>query len=274
MHRAVATDLDGTLLRSDGTIDARTRRVLAEVEATGTMVVLCTARPPGVMRALAEATGHRGIAVCSNGAVIWDLHTETAVDEFPLAVTAAREIVARLRAALPEGTWAVQRTHAFAREPGHVPPWPEPEGTTVAEIEALLAAPAINLMMQHPLLSSDELLGRARELIGDLGELCHSSSTHPLLEIQAAGVSKASGLAALCARRGIDSAEVVAFGDMPNDLAMLRWAGRSVAVANAHPAVIDAADEVTLSNDEAGVARVLERLLERGSIGGSVGGAA
>jgi hydroxymethylpyrimidine pyrophosphatase-like HAD family hydrolase len=262
--RVVATDLDGTLLRSDGTIDEQTRRVLAEVEAAGTMVVLCTARPPGVMRALAEATGHRGVAVCSNGAVIWDLHTETVVDEFPLAVTAAREIVARLRAALPEGTWAVQRTHAFAREPGHVPPWPEPEGTIVAAIEALLAAPAVNLMMHHPSLDPDQLLGRARVLVGELGELCHSSRAHPLLEIQAAGVSKASGLATLCARRGIDSTEVVAFGDMPNDLAMLRWAGRSVAVANAHRTVIEAADEVTASNDEAGVARVLERLLERG----------
>jgi Cof subfamily protein (haloacid dehalogenase superfamily) len=260
--RVVATDLDGTLLRSDGTIDAHTRRVLAEVEAAGTMVVLCTARPPGVMRALAEATGHRGVAVCSNGAVIWDLHTETVLDEFPLAVAAAREIVARLRAALPEGTWAVQRTHAFAREPGHVPPWPEPADTTVAEIEALLALPAINLMMRHPSLSSDELLGRARELVGHLGELCHSSSAHPLLEIQAAGVSKASGLAALCAQRGIENTDVMAFGDMPNDLAMLRWAGRSVAVANAHPTVIEAADEVTASNDEAGVARVLEQVLD------------
>jgi Cof subfamily protein (haloacid dehalogenase superfamily) len=259
--RVVATDLDGTLLRSDGTIDDRTRRVLAEVAAAGTIVVLCTARPPGVMRALAEATGHRGVAVCSNGAVIWDLNTETVVDEFPLAAAAAREIVARLRDALPEGTWAVQRTHAFAREPSHVPPWPEPEDTTVADIEALLAAPAVNLMMQHPSLSSDELVGRARDLVGHLGELCHSSSAHPLLEIQAAGVSKASGLAALCAQREIDRADVMAFGDMPNDLAMLRWAGRSVAVANAHPAVIEAADEVTASNDAAGVARVLERLM-------------
>jgi hydroxymethylpyrimidine pyrophosphatase-like HAD family hydrolase len=258
----VATDLDGTLLRSDGTIDAHTRRVLAEIEAEGTMVVLCTARPPGAMRALAEATGHRGVAVCSNGAVIWDLHTETVLDEFPLAVAAAREIVARLRVALPEGTWAVQRTHAFAREPGHVPPFPEPADTIIAGIEALLTAPAINLMMHHPALGSDELLARARELVGDLGELCHSSSAHPLLEIQAAGVSKASGLAALCAQRGIDHSDVMAFGDMPNDLAMLRWAGRSVAVANAHPTVIEAADEVTASNDESGVARVLERLLD------------
>ena len=85
-----------------------------------------------------------------------------------------------------------------------------------------------------------------------------------MLEIGAAGVSKASGLAVLCARRGIDRADVLAFGDMPNDLAMLEWAGRSVAVANAHAEVIAIADEVTASNDEGGVAQVLERLLETG----------
>ena len=62
---------------------------------------------------------------------------------------------------------------------------------------------------------------------------------------------------------------MLAFGDMPNDLAMLRWAGRAVAVANAHPDVVAAADEVTASNDEAGVARVLERLLADGSVGGA-----
>jgi hydroxymethylpyrimidine pyrophosphatase-like HAD family hydrolase len=74
------------------------------------------------------------------------------------------------------------------------------------------------------------------------------------------GVTKASALAALAARARIPAAEVIAFGDMPNDLPMLAWAGRAVAVANAHPAVLAAADEVTASNDDDGVALVLERL--------------
>jgi hydroxymethylpyrimidine pyrophosphatase-like HAD family hydrolase len=64
----------------------------------------------------------------------------------------------------------------------------------------------------------------------------------------------------LCERGGIDRADVLAFGDMPNDLAMLEWAGHSVAVANAHAEVIAIADEVTASNDQGGVAQVLERL--------------
>jgi hydroxymethylpyrimidine pyrophosphatase-like HAD family hydrolase len=123
--------------------------------------------------------------------------------------------------------------------------------------------------VRHPWLSGDALLARARELVSDLAELSHSSNTDTLLEIGASGVSKASGLALLCQRRGIDPADVLAFGDMPNDLAMLAWAGRSIAVANAHAEVIGAADEITASNDECGVAVVLERLLAGGSVGGA-----
>jgi HAD superfamily hydrolase (TIGR01484 family) len=267
--RLVATDLDGTLLRSDGAIDQRTRRAIAGIEAAGVPVVLCTARPPRWMATLAEATDHRGIAVCSNGSVIWDLHTETVVETFPFTLDAAREVVARLHAALPETTWAIERHGVFAREPGYEPHWPVPDDTIVDELDALLAVPALQMMVRHPWLTGDELLARARELVSDLAELSHSSNADTLLEIGAAGVSKASGLAVLCERRGIDAGDVLAFGDMPNDLAMLQWAGRSVAVANAHPEVIAAADEVTASNDEAGVARVLERLLADGSVGGA-----
>jgi hydroxymethylpyrimidine pyrophosphatase-like HAD family hydrolase len=265
LPRLVATDLDGTLLRSDGTLDERTRRAIARIEASGIPVVLCTARPSRVLGRLAQETGHRGIAVCSNGSVIWDLHTERMVDAFPFAIEAAREVVARLRTTLPDSTWAVERHGAFAREPRYVPHWPVPEDTIVAELDALLEVPPLQMMVRHPWLTGDELVAHARELLSDLAELSHSSSADALLEIGAAGVSKASGLAVLCERHGVDRAEVLAFGDMPNDLAMLEWAGRSVAVANAHPEVIAIADEVTASNDEGGVARVLERLVGLGT---------
>ncbi|HTU98667.1 MAG TPA: Cof-type HAD-IIB family hydrolase [Solirubrobacteraceae bacterium] len=267
--RLVATDLDGTLLRSDGTLDARTREAIAQVEASGVPVVLCTARPARVLAQLAQATGHRGIAVCSNGSVIWDLHTETMIDTFPFALQAAREVVARLRAALPDATWAMERHDVFAREPCYVPQWPVPEDTVIDELDALLAVAPLQLMVRHPSLTGDELVAHARELVSDLAELSHSSKVDTLLEIGAAGVSKASGLALLCERHGVTPSEVLAFGDMPNDLAMLEWAGRSVAVANAHPDVIAIADEVTASNDECGVAVVLERLVAGGSVGGA-----
>ena len=89
--------------------------------------------------------------------------------------------------------------------------------------------------------------------------LTHSGA--PFLEVMAAGVDKAWGVARLCERLGIDREDVVAFGDAPNDVEMLAWAGHGVAVANAVPEAREAADEVTASDEDDGVALVLERLL-------------
>jgi HAD superfamily hydrolase (TIGR01484 family) len=259
----VATDLDGTLLRSDGTLDARTLRALERIEAAPTrpLVVLCTARPARWLAPLAAAAGRHGLAVCANGGVIWSVHDQQVLDQFPLAVEVAHEVVGRLRADLPEGAWAVERAEAFAREPDYTPRWPVPDDTVVDAIDALLSVPPVKLMLRHPHLTVAALAARARELVGHLVEVTYSSSDDALLEISAAGVSKASALAALCAARGIAAEEVIAFGDMPNDLPMLAWAGHGVAVANAHPEVIAAADEVTAANDDCGVAQVLERML-------------
>ena len=212
-------------------------------------------------RRQAECARQNFIPVCANGGVIWDLHTDSMVEECPVQAELAREVVRRLRAVLPQGAWAVERAGGFAHEPTYTPRWPVPADTVIDAIDALLEPPAVKLMLRHPELSADDLLAHARELIGDLVEVSHSSSHDALLEISAPGVSKASALAGVCAELGVGSEQVVAFGDMPNDLAMLSWAGWGVAVANAHADVLAAADEVTASNDDAGVARVLERLL-------------
>lgn len=259
--RAVACDLDGTLLRSDGTIDARTHAALAALPAAGILLVICTARPARWLRPLADAVGHGGVAICANGAVVWDLAADALQRCSLLAPALAAEIVALLSPRLPGGAWAVERVDTFAHEPSYMPRWPVPPLTKVGAIETLLAEPIVKLMVRDGALSADALLSLARGALGDLAELSHSSAADSLLEISAPGVSKASALAALCVERGIEREQVIAFGDMPNDLPMLRWAGRGVAVANGHPEVLAAADEVTAANDGGGVAIVLERLL-------------
>jgi Cof subfamily protein (haloacid dehalogenase superfamily) len=258
--KLVASDLDGTLVRSDGTLDDRTRRAIEAAEAAGAIVVFCTARPHRGLADLAYSTSHHTVAICNNGAMLWDLHTESVIETSPLEPAVARELVALLEAEVPGGAWAVERAGGFGHEPGYVTRWPIPEDATVGAVRALISEPAVKLMLRHDRLTADALLERARDACGHLAELSHSSTTDALLEISAAGVSKATALARLCAKHGIDRHDVVAFGDMPNDLPMLAWAGHSVAVSNAHPEVQAAADEVTASNDESGVALVLERL--------------
>lgn len=260
--RLVATDLDGTIVRSDGTVGARTAAALGAVEAAGLAVVLVTGRPPRWMHPVAEATGHRGIAVCANGAVLYDLHTEQVVDTFALDPATALEVVDALRREVGDVAFAVESVGGFGLEPHYEARYALPDDVRVAPAEELLASGAVKLLVRHGALGADELMARARAAVGDVATVTHSNARDRLVEVSAGGVSKATTLARVCAGRGVRDVEVLAFGDMPNDLPMLAWAGTSVAVANAHPDVLAEVDAVTASHDEDGVGRVLEALLE------------
>lgn len=252
--RLVATDLDGTALRSDGTFSGRTVDALARVERAGADLIFVTGRPVRWMRSVAAATGHHGHAICGNGAVVYDLHEERVLRSWPIAAHVLADVVRRLRAALPGLSFAVEREDGFVREEAYR--HHEPVGIVSP---SLPSTPGLKLLAQDLEIDPDTLLDKARQVVGATVELTHSSGKG-LLEVSAAGVSKASTLAILCAERGIEASHVVSFGDMPNDLPLLAWAGTSYAVASAHPAVLAAVDHHTAGNDEEGVAQVLERL--------------
>src|SRR5436305_13095550 len=106
--RLVASDLDGTIVRHDGTISARTVAAFAHAEDAGAQVVFVTGRPPRLMRPVGDAFGHRGIAICANGAPVYDLRRGTVVSEHPIAVAVLEQVVRRPRAALPQLGRAVE----------------------------------------------------------------------------------------------------------------------------------------------------------------------
>ncbi len=235
--RLVASDLDGTLLRSDGTVAPRTNDVLARVEDSGVPFVMVTGRPPRWMAQVSRQTKHRGLAVCANGALVYDLHTERVVESFLLEEEAAGQVARALREALPDIAFAVERPDlGFGHEDAYLPSWEQPEHQPLP-VDQLVDGGVVKLLVRHRAMPTDELLAAAREAVGDLATLTHSSTDGPL-EISAAGTSKATGLAALAREHGVEPADVVAFGDMPNDLPMLTWAGHGVAMANAHPEVL------------------------------------
>jgi Cof subfamily protein (haloacid dehalogenase superfamily) len=261
--RLIATDLDGTLVRSDGEISSRTRDALAAAEDAGLIVVFVTGRPPRWMQTISDETGHRGLAVCANGAVVYDLHTETVVQSFPMDIEVARGIAAVIRDVVPDVAFAVETGEHYGHEPHYRSKFELPPDVIVAHLDELIDRPVLKLLARHTTMSTADLLDATHEVVGELAMLTTAtfSETDSLLEISAPGVTKAFGLERLAAQHGVDAAGVVAFGDMPNDIPMLVWAGHAVAVANAHPDVIDVADEVTSSNDEDGVALVIERVL-------------
>jgi len=259
--KLVATDLDGTIVPPDGVVTDRTVAALQAVEALGVPVVFVTGRPPRWMSEVAERTGHTGVAICANGALLYDLHREEVVASFPLSVDVGLDVARRLRSALPDISFAVETHDGFSQEESYQPRWDIGQASEVADISRIYRDPVAKLLARHESLGPDDLLAAAREVVGDLVEMTHSS-TSGLLEISASGVSKATTLARVCAERGIDAADVVAFGDMPNDLPMLAWAGRSYAVADAHPDVLAAVAMVVDPPAYDGVARELEHLFD------------
>jgi hydroxymethylpyrimidine pyrophosphatase-like HAD family hydrolase len=261
----IATDLDGTLLRGDGTVSARTEDALRRAENAGVCIVFVTGRPPRWMGAVSKAIGPHGIAICSNGGALYDVRRQELLETHPLRADDALAAVLALRAELPEVSFAFEYPDGFSHEPAYPRTlWDMDAADLVAPAEEILAGPAghqvFKLLAKHPNMDPDEFLRVGRALVGAVGEVTRSASV-AMLEIGAPGVSKASALARWCAERGIPAERVVAIGDMPNDLPMLEWAGTAYAVANAHPAVLAATSRHTAGHEDDGVAQVIESLL-------------
>ncbi|KES05328.1 hydrolase [Streptomyces toyocaensis] len=269
--RLIATDLDGTLLRDDKSVSPRTIAALAAAEEAGVEVFFVTGRPARWMDVVSEHVHGHGLAICGNGAAVVDLHGGPGAHRFvkvrELPRTNALHAVQLLREAAPGTVYAVEQTFGFHQEPTYpklhmeIPDALAPAEDLLAPDSHTAGEPVLKILAYHPELEPDAFLTLARIAIGERANVTRSSPS-ALLEISGPEVSKASTLALCCAERGISHEEVVAFGDMPNDVEMLTWAGRSYAMGNAHPDVLAAASGHTVANNDDGVAVVIERLLE------------
>ncbi|MDQ3827211.1 MAG: Cof-type HAD-IIB family hydrolase [Actinomycetota bacterium] len=264
--RLVASDVDGTLLSPTDEISARTRAAVHRVVAAGVPFVLVTGRPPRWIPPIVEQLGHAGLAVCANGAV----HYDAAIDRVKRSVTLdplqLQDVADVVATALPDAKLAVELPAERARsngadqflaEPGYTHPWPGADSET-APRDLILGRPAIKLLIRQEHASSETMAAAVRDLLGAALHVTYSTG-YGLIEVSAPGVTKGTGLARLAGELGIASADVLAIGDMPNDLPMLQWAGHGVAMANGHPTVLEAADEITAGNSEDGLALILER---------------
>ncbi|RLK24575.1 hypothetical protein DER29_2490 [Micromonospora sp. M71_S20] len=261
--RLIATDIDGTLLRDDRTLSPHTAAVLARLSARGTPVVLVTGRPIRWLKMVYEQLAEPLPAICANGAVVYNPVTDEVLRADPLAPQLLAEVARRLRAEVPEVSFAVEIVDSRQmRHEAHYPLRWDADHDAIRAVETpeeLLSAPAVKLLARSAEHDPDAFVALVAAALAGLAEATHSSYSG-LVEISAAGVTKAAGLAWYCARLGIDARDVLAFGDMPNDVPMLTWAGRGVAVANAHRAVLEIADEVTAANSADGVAAYLEKV--------------
>jgi hypothetical protein len=260
--RLVATDLDGTLLGPDGVLSARTVAAVRAAHAAGVTVVAATGRSHHTaLPRVAPAEVVRYL-VCSNGASLYDCTAGAVIDCHPIAPASLSALVDGVRRELVDACFGWEESDGFGWESAFHSVRPDVEqhrATVVPRLGAPWPDGVNKLFVAHGELQREHLLDAVTPLLVD--GLVATCSGARFVEVTGAGVDKAFGVARLCARLGIVPDEVLAIGDHLNDLAMLRWAGRGVVMASAHPAVLAEAAEIAPSNTDDGVACVLEALL-------------
>ncbi|WP_369140468.1 HAD family hydrolase [Modestobacter versicolor] len=277
--RLVASDLDGTLLSSAGEVSPRTRAAIDACRAVGIPFVGVTGRGPRLLDSVRAAMGGTGIAVLAQGGYVVDfgdggrtevLRTVGMSNEDATAVIGAIEAAAgELVVAVEDAAEQSEALRPLRVQHGFDWPYPEP-AHLLPRHEVLPVGAVLKVFLRSPRLGEDELLRLARGVVDPaVAELTHAGLG--FIEVLPPGVTKATGLAVALDHHGLGFGDVLVFGDMPNDLPMIRAVtaagGRSVAMANAHPEVLAAAADRTSGSDADGVARYVEAVLALGSAG-------
>jgi Cof subfamily protein (haloacid dehalogenase superfamily) len=265
--KLVATDLDGTLLNGAGEVTPRTREALTGCWEAGIPVVGVTGRGPRLLDSVREALAGRGIAVLAQGGYVVHLERDEVLRTVGLGRDVAQAVIDRIESVAGDLIVAVEdaaeQAEAFtALRVQHGFDWPYPEPAhLLPRHEVLPPGAVLKVFLRSSTMGQDDLLALARTVVDPVeAELTHAGLG--FIEVVPPGVTKATGLAVALEHHGVDPADVLVFGDMPNDLPMIEWVrsagGRAVAVANAHPSVRAATPEVTSGHEVDGVARYLE----------------
>ncbi|MEC4616391.1 HAD family hydrolase [Tsukamurella tyrosinosolvens] len=263
----VASDVDGTLVDDHERLTLRTHVAVNAVRDAGGHFVLATGRPPRAVDPIADQLDFAPLAVCANGAVLYDTGSGRVVSASLMSPELLETVADLVRRLLPGAGFAAERvahgehdtaTPRFAASTGYQHAWLEPDTVTAADAE-VLAHPAVKLLVRQPGMTSDEMHARIAPHLDGLADVTYATN-NGLIEFHVPGVTKATGIQLAIEHLGLTGdLRTAAFGDMPNDAEMLRWASMGVAMGNAHPLARGAANTVTATNLDDGVARVLER---------------
>jgi Cof subfamily protein (haloacid dehalogenase superfamily) len=258
--RLVATDLDGTLLGLDDVVSERTKRAVRAVVEAGIHVVAATGRSQWTAEPLVAPVHGLDLVVCSNGASLYHLRERRSLASHPIADEVIDLILTKLAADLPGCLYGWETDDDLHYEAGFIAYRPALQREASPDLRVgERPAPIRKLMVAHHRIQHYELLDAVVPLMPP--GCSATTSGAPFVEITGAGVDKAFGVRKVCERLGVAPEQVMAFGDNHNDIAMVTWAGRGIAMGNAHPALVATVDEQTVSNVEDGVAAVLETLV-------------
>ncbi len=257
MIRLVVTDLDGTLLDESGQVSRENVDAVATLAEMGIPTIAATARSPRSVRRISASAGLGPLAICANGAVVYDLEGSSVLTHELISAPVAAEVIGVVRERVPRAILAGELLEEFFAEPGFFSrPIPGLDVPEIKAIEDHIGPGATKLIARQSGRSSEQL----RDVLGErLSPLVDITVSGPdWIEFAKHGVSKASGILEVCRILQIDPDEVAAVGDQRNDLTMLRLVGHPLTVANAHPELFDLAGEVLPHHNHSGFAAIVD----------------
>lgn len=258
----IATDLDGTFVTHQNTVSEINHHAVAQAHAKGIPFVFATGRPARWLQVLEGFTQLDLWVIASNGAVTARLSDGQITRSYTMDRTVVREIIRDLRAELPNSLFAVEYLDSWGAEDGYPQRMGDYADITAPVEDLLTHKEIIKLLIRDSKLATEELYAKVNPIIGGrLSATFSFISAQGVLEISAPGVSKASALQDLMADLGVDPAGLVAFGDMPNDQAMLDLADRGYTMAGAHESLISAGFPIAGDCNDSGVGKTVLRLL-------------
>ncbi|MDO5617870.1 HAD hydrolase family protein [Kocuria sp.] len=266
----MASDLDGTLIGEDFRFRPRSLRALAALEEAGVPVVFVTGRPSRWLHPLSEqvspVVSTVGTVICANGAMVYDLAADRVLSANTFAGHIALRVAQRLRQAIPGVYFSAETLGGVVAEPGWIPTDRTGlEDVTVGAIDTVLRPEdqVVKFLAKRDEHDPHSFVERVREHADQHLSVTHSVPSSPMAEMSRLGLSKAETLKSVCADLGVRSSEVMAFGDMTNDLEMLTWARYGFALASGDPRVVAAIERTAPPFEDDGVAQVIEQFLSR-----------
>lgn len=253
--KLLVLDIDGTLLEPDHEITARVRSALLLAHAAGCRIVLATGRASFEVVEFFRMIGlPDGLAVCSNGAVIASMPSGEVLFQETFD---ARPVLDTLLEHVPSARIAVEIAGVGYAVTAEFPDGEMLGPQRVEDVRSLLAEPVIRVVVRDPEQTSEDFHALTARLA--IRGASFAVGYRAWLDLGPLGVTKASGLRKVAALLGISPAETLAIGDGHNDLEMIRWAGRGVAMGQAPVELRDIADAVTESVARDGAALEIER---------------
>lgn len=258
--KLLATDLDGTLLNPFGQVSAANQLAIKRAKKHGISTIAATARSIRSTGVISTANGLGPLAICQNGASIYQIENGNLIFHNPIEQTDAQNIITKLKVEVPGVIFAIEKLDKFIPEDGFfITAVPGLVNEPVSEILQTITSPVTKIIVRHPNVPHKELKELALSLCGHIAGV--TSAGADWVDFQSPGTSKASGLRYVAEILNIDQSQIAAIGDQTNDIEMLKWASYSAAPANAHIEAKRAADWEASTNINDGVASFIDHLL-------------